>query len=181
MMSSAALTVREANLNDYPNIVDYFRNGSDDFLTGMGVDRTKLLARNEWLKILMENHHQPKQDKSFYYIIWEFDKVPIGHSNINKIQFGKEAYMHLHMWRSDKRYSGFGLELVRLSIPFFFQGFDLQTLFCEPYALNSAPNKTLPKLGFELIERYETVPGWISFLQPVNRWTLTREKFEERW
>ena len=85
--------------------------------------------------------------------------------------------MHLHMWREDIRKSGLGFELMKNSIPYYFEIFQLKHLFCEPYALNIAPNKTLKKLGFDFIRQYETVPGWISFNQPVNRWVMDVGKY----
>ena len=44
----------------------------------------------------------------------------------------------------------------------------LENLYCEPYALNLAPNGTLLKLGFKLVKQYETTPGSINFYQKVN-------------
>jgi [ribosomal protein S5]-alanine N-acetyltransferase len=175
------ISVRLATTSDHKRIVDYFLNGSEDFLTGMGVDRKKLPERSAWLKLLEDNHQTQLEKKSFFYVIWLVDGVPVGHSNINKIVFGEEAYTHLHMWRSGIRQSGLGYEFMRMSIPFYFDRFGLKNLFCEPYALNAAPNKTLKKLGFDFLQQYETIPGWISFLQPVNRWVLTREEFVKRW
>jgi [ribosomal protein S5]-alanine N-acetyltransferase len=68
-----------------------------------------------------------------------------------------------------------GLELVKLSIPYYFNKFNLKKLYCEPYALNTAPNKTLKKSGFSFVKEYETIPGWISFHQPVRRWCMNAE------
>ncbi|MEM7345033.1 MAG: GNAT family protein, partial [Chloroflexota bacterium] len=118
---------------------------------------------------------QPLAQKKFYYVLWELDQAPIGHSNINKIVYGQEAYMHLHLWHSQKRKGGHGTFFIQESINRYFELFHLQNLFCEPYALNPAPNKTLAKAGFELLKTYETTPGWINFNQPVNRWVLTKE------
>lgn len=70
-----------------------------------------------------------------------------------------------------------GAHFVKLTIPFYFNNFHLQTLYCEPYALNPAPNKTLPKAGFEFVKDYVCVPGWLNFEQMVNLWQMTREKF----
>jgi RimJ/RimL family protein N-acetyltransferase len=172
-----SINIRLAQTDDYPFIVDYFRNGDEAFYLGMGVDRAKLPAREEWLRILDDNHHRPLEKKDFFYLIWLYNNEPIGHSNVNKIICGEEAYMHLHMWRSDIRSQGFGLQFVRMCIPHYFNHFQLKTLWCEPYALNSAPNKALEKLGFELIKTYDTTPGWISFHQSVNRWCLTHDMF----
>ena len=57
--------------------------------------------------------------------------------------------------------------------------YKLKNLFCEPYTLNPAPNRTLIKLGFDFVEEYETMPGKINFLQKVNRYVLTKEKFKK--
>jgi RimJ/RimL family protein N-acetyltransferase len=86
--------------------------------------------------------------------------------------------MHLHLWKSKNRKKGIGTELVRKSIPFYFENFKIEKLICEPYALNPAPNKTLEKIGFEFIKKYRTIPGSLNFEQDVNRWELTKEKFE---
>jgi RimJ/RimL family protein N-acetyltransferase len=174
----ASIQTRLAREEDYPFIVDYFQNGDETFHRGMGVDRSKLPAREDWLRLLYDNHHRAPEKKDFFYVIWLHNHEAIGHSNINKIVFGEEAYMHLHMWRSDVRAQGLGFELVKMSIPYYFSHFNLETLWCEPYALNPAPNKTLKKLGFELVKTYDTIPGWISFHQPVNRWRLDKETFE---
>ena len=110
--------------------------------------------------------------KSAYALIWSVDDVPVGHCNVNKIEFGKEATMHLHMWQSENRQKGHGTALVRLSVPFFFTKLEIKELFCEPYALNTAPNRILEKVGFEFIKEYVTTPGSINFEQNVKRWRL---------
>lgn len=173
------ISIRPAEVQDYKFIVDYFRTGSDDFLSGMGVERSKLPERDAWLQLLSDNHELPLEQRTLYYIIWMVDNEPIGHSNINKIIFAEEAYMHLHMWRSDVRTRGYGLQLINQCLPQYFKIFRLQRLWCEPYGLNAAPNKTLKKAGFSLVKTYDTIPGWISFHQPVNRWCMTREQFDQ--
>lgn len=176
-MTTVSLSVSPAEPEHYERIVDYFVDGDELFLDGMGVDPKLLPARDSWLKTLYENHQKPIEERNTYYVIWYADGKPIGHSNINKIIFGQEGYMHLHMWQPDTRKHGFGLQLVRQSIPYYFKNFKLKNLYCEPYALNPAPNKALKKLGFEFIKEYETKPGLISFLQPVNRWCLSETRF----
>jgi [ribosomal protein S5]-alanine N-acetyltransferase len=176
-MSSVSLFVNPAEPEHYEQIVDYFVNADVLFLDGMGVDPKLLPSREVWLKTLYENHQKPIEGRNIYYVIWHVGGKPIGHSNINKIIFGQEAYMHLHIWQPATRKQGFGLNLVRRSIPFYFKNFQLKNLYCEPYALNPAPNKALKKLGFEFIKEYETKPGLISFPQPVNRWCLSETQF----
>ena len=168
-------TIRALESSDIDQIIDYFLTADHDFLAGMGVNPKKLPDADSWQSLLNQDLTRSLPDRQFYYLIWELDHRPVGHSNINKIVFGQEAYMHLHLWQSQNRQAGHGIYFISQSISKYFQIFDLQNLFCEPYALNPAPNKILAKVGFELVKTYETTPGWINFQQTVNRWVLSRE------
>ncbi len=172
------LSVREITENDFSAIVDYFLNADSDFLLALGVDASIMPERKAWLNLLADDYHQSVENKKFYYIIWLLDGTPVGHSNINKIIFGKEAYMHLHMWQLDNRQKGIGLQFVQMSVPYYINNFKLKNLYCEPYALNLPPNKTLQKAGFDFREQYETTPGWLNFFQKVNKWCMSNEKYK---
>jgi hypothetical protein len=50
----------------------------------------------------------------------------------------------------------------------------LKRLFCEPYAFNVAPNRTLQKTGFKYLKTYMTVPGPLNYHQAVTRWVVER-------
>jgi len=169
--------VREPGNKDIELIINYFLKADHDFLNHMGVDAEKLPDPNEWRRLLLEDLTRPTPEKQFYYLIWELENSPVGHSNINKIIYRKEAYMHLHLWNPENRGKGNGEYFIRECIPHYFKKFDLQYLFCEPYALNPAPNRILSKIGFEFEKKYETIPGWINFYQSVNRWILSKEKW----
>ena len=67
-----------------------------------------------------------------------------------------------------------------MTLPFFFENFKLKKLYCEPYALNAAPNKTLTKAGFNFVKKYSTIPGSISFEQEVNQWEMSYDSFKNR-
>ena len=86
--------------------------------------------------------------------------------------------MHLHIWNSKRRQNGLGIEFLKQTIPLYFKNLQIKTLICEPYSKNSPPNKTLPKVGFDFIRFYATVPGWINYYQTVNRYEFTKEKLE---
>jgi len=174
-----SLSVRELSESDIPLIIRYWLESSPDFLTNMGVDLSKMPSREQWEQSLMEQLSQSIPEKQSYCIIWELDGVPVGHSNINKIQLGEAACMHLHIWKEDARQKGIGTELVKMTLPFFFENYRLKTLFCEPYALNPAPNRTLEKIGFELLKTHITTPGWLNFEQSVNLWALTSTQYQQ--
>jgi RimJ/RimL family protein N-acetyltransferase len=171
------LSVKEIQKSDIELIAQYWLNASPTFLKNMGVDTTKMPNKNEWETMLSKQLDQPMQEKQSYCIIWQVDNTPIGHSNVNKIVFGKEAYMHLHIWDSSIRKKGIGIALLKMTLPYFFMNLKLKKLYCEPFALNPAPNKTLEKIGFDFVKKYTTIPGWLNFEQEVNLWELSYDKF----
>ena len=178
-MGDIKLSIREIEERDIEPLLDYWYTASDEFLIGMGVDVSKILKRDEFRKMLLEQLTQSYTEKQSYCIIWQADGKAIGHSNVGKIVFGEEAYMHLHMWKSDARKKGLGTELVKMTLPYYFKNLALKMLYCEPYALNPAPNKTLGKVGFKFVKNYITTPGWVNYEQPVNRWELSYEDFKK--
>jgi RimJ/RimL family protein N-acetyltransferase len=172
------LSVREIQEGDINLITNYWLRADNTFLQGMGVDLNKMPAEKEWKAILSEPLGLPLKEKKSYCIIWQQDGMPIGHSNVNKIIFGEEAYMHLHLWKAGLRQNGSGAALVKMTLPYFFENLELKKLYCEPYALNPAPNKTLEKAGFTFVKEHITTPGWLNFEQPVNRWELSYDSFK---
>jgi RimJ/RimL family protein N-acetyltransferase len=84
--------------------------------------------------------------------------------------------MHLHVTRPEFRRQGIGAESVRQSVEIYFESFRLKKLFCQPYALNVPPHRTLQKAGFKYVKTYMTVPGPINFHQAVTQWVMDRAK-----
>lgn len=172
--------VRELRETDIPLIRSYWLDNEPSYLKSMGVDLKKL-PDGKALEAMLEKQMQtPFEAKSSYALIWEMhlptgDAVPIGHCNVNGIEYGELAYMHLHLWQGDHRKKGIGTELLWKSLPLFFKNLNLKRLYCQPYALNPAPNATLKKLGFRFERRHRTVPGSLNFEQEVNIWYFDRE------
>ena len=170
--------VREMELSEAHLVINYFLKADHSFLSKLGVDPAKLPQFDQWYEILKQDFDRPMDKRHLFYLIWELDNVPVGHSNINDIVYAKEAFMHLHIWNPAKRQSGNGAFFVQESLKIYFELFDLSQLFCQPYALNPAPNRTLQKVGFKFLKRYETIPGWLNFHQPVNLWMLDKARFQ---
>jgi len=160
---------------DYGRMIDYFLQADKNFLVGMGVDPGKLPSRNDWLRRLLPDLERSDCEKQTYFLSWLYSGVAIGHSNVNKIKYGEEAYIHFHIWAPEFRKAGMGTEFFRKSANTFIQKFALRSLYCEPHAENPAPNRILSKLGFRFIKRYRTVPGFINFDQDVNQYVLQHE------
>jgi RimJ/RimL family protein N-acetyltransferase len=176
-MHTHSLSVRELQSKDVDLMLHYWFDSSPAFLRQMGVDLKRLPSKEQFGQTLLEQLHTSFEQKKSYCIIWELDHNPVGHSSVNPIHFGEEAYMHLHLWNTAERKKGLGTELVKMTLPWYFKNLGLIKLYCQPYSLNAAPHRTLEKAGFEFVKELTIVPGQLSFEQPVKRWELTREKF----
>jgi RimJ/RimL family protein N-acetyltransferase len=160
---------------DYELMVDYFLVADEAFLRGMGVDPAKLPTREAWLDRLLPDLDREDREKQAYYLGWLYDGVPIGHSNVNRIRYEEDAYIHLHSWNPHLRGAGLGTDFCRRAVNVFIRKFALKRLYCEPYAENPAPNRVLSKIGFRLVRRHRTVPGPMAFEQEVNEYVLEHE------
>jgi len=180
-MSQDQLSVRELTRGDIELIASYWINADRSFLEGMGVDVSKLPSREQFTSYLLNQIETPLSSKESYCLIWLMNGEPIGHCNTRPTVFGQHASMHLHLWKQDERKKGTGLQFLKLSIPVFFDTLMLEDLYCEPYALNPAPNKAMERLGFTLVKEYNTIPGSFNFEQPVKKWHLSKAEFKRLW
>jgi RimJ/RimL family protein N-acetyltransferase len=170
----ARLTVREMRLAEVGIRIDYFHDSSDEHLRMLGVDRALLPTRDAWRTFYEEDFARPIGDRTNYLLVWEHDGSVVGFSSADRIVFGKEAFMHLHILSSRMRGRGMGADFVKESAHTYFQVLELERLFSEPNALNVAPNRTLQRAGFCFLFTHQTTPGPINFSQLVTRWVLDR-------
>ena len=141
----------------------------------MGVDVPKMMPRADMEAMLSRQFSLPLKERNSYCLIWEVDGKPIGHCNTNPTEFGKEANMHLHIWKPELRRKGIGQELLGMSMKMMFEKLNLKRIICQPYAENPAPNKAVEKVGFKFDRSYTCVPGGHCFEQKVKRWVLLPE------
>ena len=170
------LDVRPMLKEEIPIVLDYFLNSPRSYLRKMGVEPSLLPEKEEWRNTIWKDLERADEDREFFYLSWLQDGELIGHTNINKIRYEEDAFMHLHVWPEILRRKGMGTELVKKSLPLYFNKFKLKRLFCEPNALNEPPNKTLVKAGFTFLGAEEKVPGYINSLQIVNKYVIERRK-----
>lgn len=143
-LMDSSLEVRPfAGRQEYEQMVDYFLDADDKFLQGMGVDRSRLPPREDWISSALRDHDRPNCEKERAYVAWSLDGVAIGHSSINRIQMGREAFIHLHLWSRVHRRAGLGIRFFQLSVGQFARDFSLERLYCEPSAENPGPNRVL--------------------------------------
>ncbi len=168
------LVVREMQSADVGARIDYFHDATDEHLRTMGVDRGLLPTKEAWRARIEADLARPIRERTGYALVWELAGRMVGFSATDQIEFGKQAFMHLHILRPEERHAGLGAEFVTLSAAAFFRVLEIERLFCEPNALNVAPNRTLQRAGFRYLFSHETIPGPINFRQVTTRWVLER-------
>jgi RimJ/RimL family protein N-acetyltransferase len=168
------LTVREMTASETGIIIDYFQNATPEFLETLGVDPTRFPPENFWRERMLGQIDLPVERRAAVLAVWLSDGRPVGFSTADTIRFGEQANMHLHVTETERRNTGIGAACVHLTVDLYFERLKLKRLFCEPYAFNAAPNRTLQKAGFKYLKTYMTVPGPLNFHQAVNRWVVER-------
>lgn len=169
-----SLTIREMALDETGLIIEYFHGSTPEHLETLGVDPTRLPTRLHWRERFAGDYGKPIQERSTLLVIWELDDVGIGFSTSDKIVYGEQAHMHLHVVEPERRRSGIGSACVRETVEVYFNKLRLKRLFCEPNAFNVAPNRTLQRVGFSYVKTYRTVPGPLNYHQAVTRWVFEK-------
>lgn len=169
-----AVQAREMSLEETPIVVDYFLGSTPEHLDLLGVDPSRLPAREAWVAAFTAQYALPLERRRSVFLIWLVDDRPVGFSSCDKIAYGERANMHLHITDPTARQQGFGVDLVKQSVDIYFRALQLRQLFCEPNAFNIGPNRTLQRAGVTYIKTYKTVPGPLNFHQAVTRWMIDR-------
>jgi RimJ/RimL family protein N-acetyltransferase len=167
-------TIRPLVNQELAQVVDYFLNLSPEDDARMGTDRKNLLSREEWIALLIEDSQQPLHNRQFCYLGFFLDDQAIGHTNANKINFGNEAYIHLHVWDPRLRQQGLGYFYFKQALDYYFHHFELKKIICEPNVKNPQPIRTLLKSGFKWCRTYRTKPSILSLEHDVHRYELQR-------
>jgi RimJ/RimL family protein N-acetyltransferase len=155
--------------------IRYFHDASDDHLQLLGVDRTLLPEPRAWHTAHEADYARPLNERDNYLLVWLLDDAIVGFSSLDHIAIGDEAFMHLHIVDPSLRGRGLGASLVRLSATHYAETFGLVRLFCEPNALNAAPNRTLRRAGFTYVLSRFGTPGPFNFPQVTTLWVLQSE------
>ena len=174
MRTLPRLVVREMQLAEVEIRIDYFHESSDEHLIKLGVDRAALPSREAWRSAYAADYALPIEDREGIALIWQLDGHTVGFSSADRIEFGEEAFMHLHIVSPELRHQGFGTEFVKESARHYFRMLQLKRLYCEPNAFNAAPNRTLQRAGFRYLFTHEAQPSAINFHQVTTRWIMER-------
>ena len=109
----------------------------------MGADPDKLPNKTAWAQTLEKEIGLPLKEKKLFYLVWVQNGIPVGHSNLTFLEYGKEAHMHLHLWNPNVRKKGLGLEFLNQCIPYYFECFKLKILifFVDSRLFQNLPSR----------------------------------------
>jgi hypothetical protein len=108
-----SLAIREMALEEVDFIIDYFHRATPEHLETLGVDPTRLSTRSGWRERYIGEFSKPVQELSNAPVIWELDGLAVAFSTSDKIVYGEQAHMHLHVVDPQRRSSGIGSACVR--------------------------------------------------------------------
>jgi len=171
-----SLVIREMALDEVDVIIDYFHGSTVEHLEMLGVDPTRLPAPHAWRERYVGEYDTPVEDRPAMLVIWELDGVALGFSTADRIVYGEQAHMHLHIVDAQRRRSGLGSACVRETVELYCDTLALKRVVCEPNAFNAAPNRTLQSAGFRYAKTYMTVPGPLNYHQAVTRWVFEKRR-----
>jgi GNAT superfamily N-acetyltransferase len=131
-----SLAVREMALDEVDLIIDYFNGATPEHLETVGVDPTRLPKRRDWQAGYVAEYRKPAKERSTLLVIWELDGVAVGFSTADKVVYGEQAHMHLHVVDPNRRGSGIGSACVRETAMLYFamlyfDALALKLLFCD--------------------------------------------------
>jgi len=180
MATTPRLHVREMQIAEVGVRIDYFHDSSDEHLMTLGVDRASLPSKEAWRAAYVEDVARPIEHRQGIALVWKLDGRVVGFSTADRIVFGEEAFMHLHIVSPDQRHHGLGTEFVKESARYYLRVLRLERLYSEPNAFNVAPNRTLQRAGFAYLFTHEAKPGPINFHQVTTRWMMERDQVTDR-
>jgi len=113
-------------------IIDYFHTATPEHLELLGVDPTLLPDPDRWMDAYAADYSKPIQDREFILVVWEMNGERVGFSSADKIRFGQEAFMHLHIVDPLHRRAGTGLRCVQQTVRLYFDVLQLAGCSASP-------------------------------------------------
>jgi RimJ/RimL family protein N-acetyltransferase len=170
--------VKPSTPDEFSFVINYFLNSTPEATQEMGMDASKLPVYKEWYDFMQSEYNKPIEEKTYFCLTWFYDDKPIGHSCIDNIHFGKDAFTHLHIWLPEFRHKKLGRSFLNLSLQYYFKHFKLEKIYGQPKADNKGPNQLLKHMGFKLVKHYKTIPHPICVEQFVNLYVLDQSNFK---
>lgn len=176
-MENKILEIRDFTQNDIVAQDRYLSESSDEYLYNMGVDPSTVwaLPSSDRVQSILAT---PVQDRSAHTYSIVLNDETIGVFVVKKIQFGKIAELHLHIFEARNRQRGFTSLAFWKMLPKVFETFKIEVLLCQPCETNLGPNAFLQKLGLKVLATFTVPAEGILREHQANRYEITRAFYE---
>jgi hypothetical protein len=86
--------------------INYFHEASDEHLRLLRVDRSLLPTRQAWRTFYQKDYARPIRERINYSLVWRRGGQVVGFRSTDRIDFGNQAFMHLHLSEAEQRNTG---------------------------------------------------------------------------
>jgi RimJ/RimL family protein N-acetyltransferase len=97
----------------------------------------------------------------------------VGFAFVDRIVYGREAYLHMYLAPPQIRQLGHGKKLVQQTVKALFNEFKFDELYAEPSAINTQAQRTLQACGFKYVKTHHKSSPDFSYTTPVSQWKTT--------
>ena len=167
------LTVREMMDTEVDLIIDYFYNATPEYLETLGVDPTRLPPAQAWRDRLCREGELAFDQRSVVPVIWLSDDRPVGFSTADKIRYGEQANMHLHVsgpGAGSRRRCRMRAAYRRL----LFRAFETEAAVLRAERLQRGAEPHPAKGRFQISQDPHDRASPVNFHQAVTRWVIER-------
>lgn len=177
------ITVRDLEVADLPQVMDYWFRSPPGFLEGMGVDMAKLQSEAEMfanIKNRLDHNRTLAVSKLFALAILS-DGVAIGVHTLVPFTEGDSGILHAHLWKTESRGRGIGVQSYPLACRIFIERFSLQRIIFKTPVQNIGAIRMKEKLGIREVG-VESVDFGIIKKDTMSRvFELTRAEVLNKW
>ena len=89
--------VREMRPAAVDVVVDYLHGATAEHLELLGVDPAPPPGPERWRRTMQDQLATPVPQRLALLVLWELDGAPVGFSSADKIVYGEQASLHLHV------------------------------------------------------------------------------------
>lgn len=145
--SADTFTLIDLALDDIEVVLDYYYNPTPSTLASMGIKALNLPPLKQFTDWLIQCALNSDREKTAYIGVIKLQGKSIGHFVLGRLQFGKEAIFHIHLWNEQHRKSGVGKSIFPQIIQLAFTRFMLQRLIIDVPVSNIAAQKLIGKFA----------------------------------
>lgn len=163
------ITIRNFQPDDFVALVDYWTNKSAEYWASLGVDKSKMKSRDQFLDFFNQTYKKLGDVPTVSVI--EFCGKAIGVHTLTELKEGVSAVMHSHIFEPEFQRKGIAYFSYPKAINYFFHKFKLQKILFKTPKLNVGANKVKQKLGIPYL-------GDTTFESPISLGVIPANLYE---